>query len=50
VIYEGPNTSGKPGEAIEGLEIIRARRAHFIRRDGSLDTERWDSLEFPRRP
>lgn len=42
VIYEGPNTSDKPGEAIPGLEIVRARRAHFILPDGSLDTQRWD--------
>ncbi len=41
VIYEGPNSSCNPAEAIPGLEIIRARRAHFIRPDGSLDTQRW---------
>lgn len=42
VIYEGPSTSGDPDESIAGLEIIRARRAHFIRPDGTLDIERWD--------
>jgi hypothetical protein len=42
VIYEGPNTSEKPGEAIPGLEIVRARRAHYIFPDGSLDTPRWE--------
>lgn len=45
VIYEGPNISDKAGEAIAGLEIIRARRAHFLRPDGSLDQRLWASLE-----
>jgi hypothetical protein len=44
VIYEGPSTSANPDEAIAGLEIIRARRAHFIRPDGTLDRALWHSL------
>jgi hypothetical protein len=44
MIYEGPNTSGDPNEAIPGFEIIRARRADFIRPDGTLDTALWYSL------
>jgi len=31
MIYEGPNTSKNPDEAIPGFEIIRARRADFLR-------------------
>ena len=46
VIYQGPNTSEDPAEAISGLEIIRARRAHFILSDGHLDTARWHSLSL----
>jgi hypothetical protein len=41
VIYEGPNiynTAERPG--IKGLEIIRARRADFIKSDGTLDRTR----------
>jgi hypothetical protein len=44
VIYEGPNPSPDETEAIAGLDIIRARRAHFILPDGQLDTPRWDAL------
>jgi hypothetical protein len=44
VIVDGPNNSDKPEEAIAGLEIIKARRARFIRRDGTLDTALWASL------
>lgn len=44
VIYEGPNPSPDPDEAIGGLEIIRARRAHFILPDGTLDTRRWEKI------
>lgn len=43
VIYEGPNPSPDPEQAIAGLEIIRARRAHFILPDGSLDIARWSA-------
>ena len=45
VIYQGPNTSDDPSESIPGLEIIKARRAHFILPDGRLDKERWDSVQ-----
>lgn len=41
VIYEGPNPSDDPREAIAGLSIIKARRAHFILPDGRLDRARW---------
>jgi hypothetical protein len=41
VIYQGPNVSGNPEEAIAGLEIIKARRAHFLLPDGRLDRARW---------
>ena len=44
VIYQGPNPSGDEGMSIPGLEIIRARRAHFIKADGTLDVARWDDL------
>jgi hypothetical protein len=37
----GPDTSENPEEAIAGLEIIKARRAHFVLPDGSLDATRW---------
>jgi hypothetical protein len=44
VIYQGPNTAADASQAIAGLEVIRARRAHFILPDGTLDTARWQSL------
>jgi hypothetical protein len=44
VIYQGPNPSENPDDAIVGLEIIKARRAHFIRPDGTLDVPRWHML------
>jgi hypothetical protein len=44
VIYHGPNTSADEGQAIAGLELIRARRAHFILPDGRLDVARLKSL------
>jgi hypothetical protein len=44
VVYQGPNTSENPDEAIAGLEIIKARRAHFLLPRGNLDTARWHSL------
>ena len=46
VIYQGPNPSTDPTEAVAGLEIIKARRAHFILPDGTLDGRRWDSLSL----
>jgi hypothetical protein len=44
VIYQGPNTSENPDEAIAGLEIIKARRTHFLLPDGRLDRPRWHTL------
>jgi len=41
VVYQGPNTSLDANEAIAGLEVIRARRPHFILPDGRLDRARW---------
>lgn len=44
VIYQGPNISTDPNQAIAGLEIIRARRIDFIMPDGTLDRHRWEAL------
>jgi hypothetical protein len=44
VIFQGPNPSGNLDEAIAGLEIIKARRAHFVLPNGTLDTSRWRLL------
>jgi len=44
VIYQGPNPSDDPQQSIAGLQIMKARRAHFIRPDGTLDVQRWDEL------
>ncbi len=44
VIYQGPNPADDETQAIAGLEIIKARRAHFILPDGQLDTRRWSDL------
>ena len=46
VIFQGPSTSDDPNEAITGLEIIRARPAHFIFPDGNLDKPRWERLQW----
>jgi len=46
VIFSGPNTSENAGEAIKGFELIRARRARFIRADGFLDHSTWESLRL----
>src|SRR5271169_2002167 len=35
VIFQGPNPAGDPAEAIQGLEIIRARPVHFINPDAA---------------
>src|ERR1700722_7701608 len=43
-IYEGPCTSEVTGEAIADFEIVRARRAHFLKPDGELDTALWHGL------
>jgi hypothetical protein len=44
VVYQGPNTSLDANEAIPGLEVIRARRPHFILPDGTLDRARWAAV------
>jgi hypothetical protein len=41
VIYEGPNPSTEEGKSIPGFETIKARRADFIRPDGTIDTAVW---------
>ena len=46
VIRVGPNTSGDPSQSIAGMEIFKARRAHFILPDGTLDIPRWNSLNL----
>jgi len=46
VIYEGPNPSSDPSEAIAGLQIIKARRADFILSNGRLNTRRWNSINY----
>ena len=42
VVYEGPNPSADEAQAIAGLEIIMARRSHFILPNGQLDIRRWE--------
>jgi hypothetical protein len=49
VIFEGPNTSEDPAEAIAGLEIVWARPIQFIHPDGTLDSRRWTELNVNRR-
>jgi hypothetical protein len=44
VIYEGPNPSPDETQAIKGLQIIKARRAHFITPHGQLDVQRWSEI------
>ncbi len=44
VIYQGPNPSDDPHELITGLQIIKARRAHFILPNGQLDKSRWQTV------
>ena len=46
VIYQGPNPSADPSEAIVGLQIIKARRADFILSNGRLNTTLWDSINY----
>jgi len=46
VVYQGPNTSLDANEAIPGLEVIRARRPHFILPDGRLDRARWATISM----
>ena len=50
VIYQGPNPYGEPNcSAIEGLQIIRARRTDFILSNGKLNTQLWNSITHFRR-
>lgn len=49
VIYDGPNPSADPAQWIDGLEIIKARRADFILPDGTLDKSRYELMRAPRR-
>lgn len=42
VIIQGPNPTGRAGESISGLEVIKARPVHFIKPDGELDVTRWE--------
>lgn len=44
IIYEGPNRFSDETEAIAGLEIIKARRPHFILPDGQLDIDLWNTV------
>lgn len=46
IVYQGPNTSLDANEAIPGLEVIRARRPHFILPDGGLDRARWAAVSM----
>src|SRR5262249_36903057 len=48
VICQGPNPSNDPGQAITGLNIIKARRAHFILADGTLNRDLWHATNPPR--
>ena len=45
LIYQGSNTDGTD-QCIEGMEVIKARRADFILEDGRLDRTRWDHLSY----
>jgi hypothetical protein len=47
IIYPGPNPSGDPEQSIAGLNIIKARRAHFILPDGTLDRALWHATNPP---
>jgi hypothetical protein len=44
MIYQGPNPCDDPRESITGLQIIKARRAHFILPNGQLDKSRWETI------
>jgi hypothetical protein len=41
IIYQGPNTTEDPDQAIAGFDVICARHAHYLLPDGHLDRERW---------
>ncbi len=45
VIIDGPSTSLEPGMSIAGFEVIQARQARFIRADGFLDVDTWNSMK-----
>ena len=47
VIVAGPNPSIDCGESIPGFELFQARRADFIRSDGSLDRDLWEARRLP---
>lgn len=44
VIYQGPNASEDPEEAIAGLDILKARRPHFIKPNGELNKALWNTF------
>jgi hypothetical protein len=46
VVYQGPNKSLDANEAFQGLEIIGARRPHFILPDGRFDRARWTTFSM----
>jgi hypothetical protein len=46
VLISGPNPSSKPEESIPGFELFQARRACFIRGDGFLNHELWESQQL----
>ncbi|MET4091099.1 hypothetical protein [Bradyrhizobium sp. S3.5.5] len=47
VIVSGPNPSPEHEESMPGFELFQARRVDFIRADGFLDRELWDSRRNP---
>jgi len=46
VVIQGPNTEVNQNASIPGFELIRGRRSHFIKADGSLDRELWAQATF----
>lgn len=48
VIHQGPNPALDHSTSIEGLEVIRARRARFINSDGTLNRVLWHEVNFGR--
>jgi hypothetical protein len=45
VVITGPNPSNNQEESIPGFELFQARRACFIRADGFLNHELWESQQ-----
>ena len=41
IIYQGPNTTADPDQAIAGFDVISACHAHYLLPDGRLDRDRW---------